>query len=124
MKLIEIGHPFMGVKLCIHNIDADENATLDTGFSSGINAPLKYRNSIIKEARIRGKRIFKLPITVADGRKYNAFVTECDVQINNKKINTTLTCMGKKFLIGREVIKQIMEDPFLAIKGEKLEVTI
>jgi len=114
----------MGVKLCIHNIDADENATLDTGFSSGINAPLKYRNSIIKEARIRGKRIFKLPITVADGRKYNAFVTECDVQINNKKINTTLTCMGKKFLIGREVIKQIMEDPFLAIKGEKLEVTI
>ena len=124
MKLIEIENPFMDVRLCISGIDVDGNAILDTGFSGGINVPLRYRNVIAAGAKSRGKTIFKVPTNVADGRQPKVLGTKCNARINNKKINTTLTCMGKKFLIGREVIKQIMEDPFLAIKGEKLEVTI
>lgn len=124
MKLIDIEYPFINVKLNIQGIDKDEDAMIDTGFTLGINVPIKYKNALIKEATIKGKRISKLPVNIANGSRYLAFSTICNIKIDDKKFDARVVCMGNKFLIGREVIKQIMDNPFLSIKCEKIEVTI
>lgn len=123
MKLIEIEQPYIDISLNIKGID-DNKALLDTGFSLGINVPLRYKNVIMREAMMKGKKISSLSVNVADGRKLTVFATGCTIKINDKKIDASITCLGELFIVGREVITQIMEEPSLAVKGEKIEVTI